>query len=53
LQWVENSTEDTGLFMVGDSIRGVGLLKLVGNQILEHKNEDPESGDIHLKLVSE
>ena len=53
LQWVENSTKDTGLFMVGDSIRGVGLLKLVGNQILEHKNKDPESGDIHLKLVSE
>ena len=53
LRWVANSSQDTSLFMVGDSIRGVGLLKLVGDQILEHKTDDPISDEIRLKLVSE
>ena len=40
--------------MVGDSVRGVGLLKLVGDQILEQKTELGSVSDkIHLKIVSE
>ena len=54
LKWAMNSTKDTALFMVGDSVRGVGLLKLVGDQILEHKVESgPPINEIRLKPVSE
>ncbi|MHA1969104.1 MAG: hypothetical protein ACW964_15060, partial [Candidatus Hodarchaeales archaeon] len=35
--WTTNSTQDTYLFMVGDSTKGVGLLKLVSEQILEYR----------------
>ncbi|MHA1331733.1 MAG: hypothetical protein ACTSR2_11705, partial [Candidatus Hodarchaeales archaeon] len=36
LMWVMNSKGDTSLYMVGDSTKGVGLLKLVSEQILEY-----------------
>jgi hypothetical protein len=40
--------------MVGDSVRGVGLLKLVGDQILENKTEfDPSMNGIRIKPVSD
>ncbi len=54
LKWAVSSSKDTALFMVGDSIRGVGLLKLVGDQILEHKIESgPPSNEVRLKPISE
>jgi hypothetical protein len=54
LKWAMNSSRDTALFMVGDSIRGVGLLKLVGDQILEHKVESgPPINEVRLKPVRE
>jgi hypothetical protein len=54
LRWTATSSEKTALYMVGDSVRGVGLLKLVGDQILEQKTElGPISDKIHLKIVSE
>jgi hypothetical protein len=37
LMWATNSSKDVFLFMVGDSTRGVGLLKLVSEQILEYQ----------------
>ncbi len=37
LMWAENNARDVALFMVGDSFRGVGLLKLVSEQILEYR----------------
>lgn len=39
LKWATNSAEETSLFMVGDSTKGVGLLKLVGEQILEYRGK--------------
>jgi hypothetical protein len=42
LKWATNSDEDTSLLMVGDSTKGVGLLKLVGEQVLEYRGT-PES----------
>ncbi len=54
LKWAVSSSNETALFMVGDSIRGVGLLKLVGDQILEHKIESgPPNNELRLKPVSE
>jgi hypothetical protein len=54
LKWAVSSSKETALFMVGDSIRGVGLLKLVGDQILEHKIESgPPLNEVRLKPVSE
>jgi hypothetical protein len=54
LKWVVSSKHNNTLFMVGDSVRGVGLLKLVGDQILEHKTEfDPSMDGIRIKPVSE
>ena len=54
LRWVVSSKLNNALFMVGDSVRGVGLLKLVGDQILEHKTEfDPMLDGIHIKPVSD
>jgi hypothetical protein len=35
--WAVNSAQDTFLFIVGDSTKGVGLLKLVSEQILEYR----------------
>lgn len=35
--WAANSAKDTYLFIVGDSTKGVGLLKLVSEQILEYR----------------
>ncbi|MFW9902848.1 MAG: hypothetical protein ACFFFH_00830 [Candidatus Thorarchaeota archaeon] len=37
LKWATNTAEDTSLLMVGDSAKGVGLLKLVGEQVLEYR----------------
>ena len=37
LRWATNNTKDTSLFMVGDSTKGVGLLKLVSEQVLEYQ----------------
>lgn len=37
LRWATNNTQDTSLFMVGDSTKGVGLLKLVSEQVLEYQ----------------
>ena len=37
LKWATNSTKDASLFMVGDSTKGVGLLKLVSEQVLEYR----------------
>ncbi len=37
LKWATNSTNDTSLFMVGDSTKGVGLLKVVSEQVLEYQ----------------
>ncbi|UCG03030.1 MAG: hypothetical protein JSW11_03390 [Candidatus Heimdallarchaeota archaeon] len=42
LKWATNSEDDTSLFMVGDSTKGVGLLKLVGEQVLEYRGK-PDS----------
>ena len=54
LRWAVSSKHNNTLFMVGDSVRGVGLLKLVGDQILEHKTEfDPSMDGIRIKPVSE
>jgi hypothetical protein len=54
LKWAVSSSKETALFMVGDSVRGVGLLKLVGDQILEHKVEfGPPLNEVRLKPVSE
>ncbi|WP_455464303.1 hypothetical protein [Candidatus Hodarchaeum mangrovi] len=39
LEWAKNSTNDISLFMVGDSTKGVGLLKLVSEQALEYQNK--------------
>ncbi|MFX1517238.1 MAG: hypothetical protein ACFFC6_13120 [Promethearchaeota archaeon] len=39
LKWATNSEEDTSLLMVGDSSKGVGLLKLVGEQVLEYRGK--------------
>lgn len=39
LKWATNSEEDTSLLMVGDSTKGVGLLKLVGEQVLEYRGK--------------
>jgi hypothetical protein len=52
IMWAQSSKKDSTLFMVGDSIRGVGLLKLVGDQIFEHKIDlrYPELG-IRIKPV--
>ncbi|NHJ01920.1 MAG: hypothetical protein EAX86_07225 [Candidatus Heimdallarchaeota archaeon] len=38
LKWGVNSKEDTFLFMVGESTKGVGLLKLVSEQMLEFRS---------------
>lgn len=38
LMWGANSEKNVALFMVGDSPRGVGLLKLVSEQILEYRS---------------
>lgn len=35
--WTTNTAQDTCLFIVGDSTKGVGLLKLVSEQILEYR----------------
>ncbi len=54
LKWAMSSSKNTALFMVGDSIRGVGLLKLVGDQILEYKVESgPPINEVRLKPVSD
>jgi len=54
LRWAVSSKHNTTLFMVGDSVRGVGLLKLVGDQILEHKTEfDPSMDGIRIKPVGD
>ena len=54
LRWAVSRKHDNALFMVGDSVRGVGLLKLVGDQILEHKTEfDPSTDGIRIKPVSD
>jgi len=54
LKWVASSKYNNTLFMVGDSVRGVGLLKLVGDQILEHKTElKPSIDGIRIKPVSD
>ena len=54
LKWAVNSENNRTLFMVGDSVRGVGLLKLMGDQILEHRTEFNSSLDgIRLKPVSD
>ena len=54
LRWAVSSKYNNTLFMVGDSVRGVGLLKLVGDQILEHKTEfDPSTDGIRIKPVSD
>jgi len=54
LRWAMSSKHNNSLFMVGDSLRGVGLLKLVGDQILEHKTEfDPSMDGIRIKPVSD
>ncbi|MHA1974692.1 MAG: hypothetical protein ACTSW1_16975 [Candidatus Hodarchaeales archaeon] len=37
LMWAANSKGDTSLYIVGDSTKGVGLLKLVSEQILEYR----------------
>jgi len=37
LMWAENNARDVAIYMVGDSSRGVGLLKLVSEQILEYR----------------
>ncbi|MFX1537858.1 MAG: hypothetical protein ACFFDI_27010, partial [Promethearchaeota archaeon] len=42
LKWATNTKEDTSLLMVGDSTKGVGLLKLVGEQVLEYRGQ-PDS----------
>ena len=39
LKWATNSTKTTSLFMIGDSTKGVGLLKLVSEQILEYQTK--------------
>jgi hypothetical protein len=36
--WGVNSEKNVALFMVGDSPRGVGLLKLISEQILEYRS---------------
>ncbi|MHA2176534.1 MAG: hypothetical protein ACXABI_17045 [Candidatus Hodarchaeales archaeon] len=52
LLWAESSSKKSALYLVGDSIRGAGLLKLVGDQILEHKTKLYGMNEtIHLKLV--
>ena len=52
LLWAESSTKESALYLVGDSVRGVGLLKLVGDQILEHKTKLNGLQDTyHLKIV--
>jgi hypothetical protein len=38
LMWGVNSEKNVALFMVGDSPRGVGLLKLISEQILEYRS---------------
>ncbi|MFX0212217.1 MAG: hypothetical protein ACFFDT_39960 [Candidatus Hodarchaeota archaeon] len=38
LLWGVNSEKNVSLFMVGDSPKGVGLLKLVSEQILEYRS---------------
>lgn len=45
LKWATNSKKDASLFMVGDSTKGVGLLKLVSEQVLEYqaKPDSPNS----------
>ncbi|MFX1282217.1 MAG: hypothetical protein ACFFB5_01120 [Promethearchaeota archaeon] len=52
LRWATNNTKDTSLFMVGDSTKGVGLLKLVSEQVLEYqvKPNPKNSNNIHTKL---
>ena len=37
LKWASDSANDVSLFMVGDSTKGVGLLKLVGDQVLDYR----------------
>lgn len=39
LEWAKNSTNNVSLFMVGDSTKGVGLLKLVSEQVLEYQDK--------------
>lgn len=46
LKWAENNAKDVVLFMVGDSFRGVGLLKLISEQILEYKT-NPDLNSNH------
>ncbi len=54
LRWAMSNKHNNTLFMVGDSVRGVGLLKLVGDQILEHKTEfEPSEDGVHIKPVSD
>ena len=54
LRWAVSKKHNNTLIMVGDSVRGVGLLKLVGDQILEHKTEfDPSINGIRIKPVSD
>ncbi|UCE13731.1 MAG: hypothetical protein JSV04_00815 [Candidatus Heimdallarchaeota archaeon] len=43
LKWATKSTKNSFLFMVGESSKGVGLLKLVGDQILEYRVESTSS----------
>ncbi len=50
LKWATNSAEDTSLFMVGDSSKGVGLLKLVGEQVLEYRGKLDSFNDIKSNL---
>ncbi len=52
LLWAESDSRKSALFLVGDSIRGAGLLKLVGDQILDYKTRiDGDFDSIQLKLV--
>lgn len=44
LKWATNSAKNSFLFMVGESSKGVGLLKLVGDQVLEYRFGSTSSG---------
>ncbi|MFX0123667.1 MAG: hypothetical protein ACFFAE_08500 [Candidatus Hodarchaeota archaeon] len=50
LKWATNNAEKTSLFLVGDSTKGVGLLKLVGEQVLEYRGKFDSSNDIKSDL---